>query len=62
MTVKELIQELQKYHEDLKVFTKKTDAMGTIGNTFHVYEDMYSWLGVDIPCVIVSDSGPRTEE
>ena len=56
MTVKKLIQELQKCPEDLEVFTKKTEIMGTIGETFHVYEDTYGFFGHDLPCVIISDS------
>ena len=56
MKVNELIQELQKCPEDLEVFTKKTEIMGTIGETFYVYEDTYGFFGHDLPCVIISDS------
>ena len=56
MTVKELIQELQKCPEDLEVFTKKTEIMGTIGVSSNVYVDTYGFLGADVACVIISDS------
>lgn len=56
MKVNELIQELQKCPKDLEVFTKKTEIIGTIGAAYHVHEDMYSFLGADLPCVIISDA------
>jgi len=56
MKVNELIQELQKCPQDLNVFTKKEEIMGTIGETFYVYEDTYGFFGHDLPCVIISDS------
>lgn len=55
MTVKELIQQLQKCPEDLEVFTKKTELMGTIGVSSNVYVDTYGFLGADVACVIISD-------
>lgn len=56
MTVKELIQELQKCPEDLEVFTKKTEIMGNIGVSSNVYVDTYGFLGADVACVIISDA------
>ena len=56
MTVKKLIQELQKYPEDLEVFTKKTEIVGTIGVSSNVYVDTYGFLGADFGCVIISDT------
>ncbi len=56
MTVKELIQELQKCPEDLEVFTKKKEIMGTIGFSSNVYVDTYGFLGADVACVIISDA------
>ena len=56
ITVKELIQELQKFPEDLEVFTKKTEIMGTIGISSNVYVDTYGFLGANLPCVIISDA------
>lgn len=56
MTVKELIQELQKCPEDLEVFTKKTELVGTIGVSSNVYVDTYGFLGANVPCVIISDA------
>ena len=56
MTVKKLIQELQKCPEDLEVYTKKTEIMGTIGVSSNVYVSTYGFLGADFPCVIISDA------
>ena len=56
MTVKELIHELQKCPEDLEVFTKKTEIMGTIGVSSNVYVGTYGFLGANVPCVIISDA------
>ena len=56
MTVKKLIQELQKFPEDLEVFTKKTELVGTIGVSSNVYVDTYGFLGADVACVIISDA------
>ena len=60
MTVKELIQELQKCPEDLEVFTKKTEIMGTIGVSRNVYVSTYGFLGADLACVIISDAEGET--
>ena len=56
MTVKKLIQELQKCPEDLDVFTKRTELVGTIGVSRNVYVGTYGFLGADVACVIVSDA------
>ena len=56
MTVKKLIQELQKCPEDLEVFTKKTELVGTIGVSRNVYVGTYGFLGANFPCVIISDA------
>lgn len=54
MIVKELIEELQKYPEDMEVMTKKTDFCGNIGNVFNVKQDSYGFFGADIPCVLLT--------
>lgn len=59
MTVKKLIQELQKCPEDLEVFTKRTE-LETVGVSSNVYVDTYGFLGDDVACVIISDL-PNTE-
>ena len=56
MTVKKLIQELQKCPEDLEVFTKKTELVGTIGVSRNMYVSTYGFLGANLPCVIISDA------
>ena len=56
MTVKELIQELQKCPEDLEVFTKKTELVGTIGVSSNVHVGTYGFLGANMACVIISDT------
>ena len=50
MTVKELIDELQKYDEDLEVFTQKTEIFGNCAYVFSVSLDKYSFFGKEIPC------------
>lgn len=55
MIVKELIEELQKYPEDMEVMTKKTDFCGNIGNVYSVKQDSYGFFGADIPCILLTD-------
>lgn len=62
MTVGELIKELQKYEDDLEVFTKKEDELlGNIGGSNSTRLDEYSTFGVLLPCVIISDKYVDTD-
>ena len=62
MTVKEIIESLKKYPEDLEVFTKKIDICGNIGWSFSVREDKYSLFGKEHSCVIISDQCDDDDE
>lgn len=62
MIVKELIEELQKYPEDMEVMTKKTDFCGNIGYVFNVKQDSYGFFGADIPCVLLTDESDEEDE
>lgn len=55
MTVKQLMNELQKYDEDLDVLTEKKEVFGTVGCSFSTRLDQFSFFGELIPCVIISD-------
>lgn len=55
MTVKELIFELEKYPENLEVFTKKEDIAGNIGEVSAVKKDRYSSFGEISNCVLIGD-------
>ncbi|MCU6748081.1 hypothetical protein OCV51_10525 [Faecalicatena acetigenes] len=55
MTVKELMNELQKYDGNLTVLTEKKEVFGNVGCTLFTRMDKYSFLGESLPCVIISD-------
>ncbi len=55
MKVSEIIEELSKYPGDLEVLTKKTDICGNVGLVFSIKQDSYSFLGKDLPCVLITD-------
>ena len=55
MIVKELIEELQKYPEDMEVMTKKIEFCGNIGYVFSIRQDSYGFFGEDVPCVLLTD-------
>ena len=62
MKVSELIKELQKYEDDLEVFTKKeAELFGNIGGSNSTRLDEYSTFGVLLPCVIISDKYVDTD-
>ena len=55
MTVKELRDILKDFDDDVDVMTKKTEIFGNIGYVNSVRKDSYSSLGVNIPCVLLTD-------
>ena len=61
MKVKELMEALSSFPDDLPVFTVKEEVFGTIGCTNNVKEDEYAFIGVVQPCVIITDRYPPDE-
>lgn len=55
MTVGELKEALNQYDDNLEVFTKKTDFVGTIGYIYNVKKDTYGFFGADLPCILLTD-------
>lgn len=55
MTVGELKEELNQYDDNLEVFTKKTEILGTIGCIYTAKKDTYVFFGADLPCILLTD-------
>lgn len=55
MTVKDLRKALNDYPDDMEVLTKKTELFGNVADVNSVKEDSYSFFGVDVPCVLLTD-------
>lgn len=55
MTVKELMEKLKDFPDDMEVMTKKTELGGTVGFVCSVKQDSYAFVGIDFPCVLISD-------
>ena len=55
MTVKELCDALKDFDDDVEVMTKKTEIFGTVAYVNSVRADSYGFLGVDVPCVLLTD-------
>ena len=55
MTVGELKEALNQYDDNLEVFTKKTEIVGTIGYIFRVKQDTYGFFGEKLPCILLTD-------
>lgn len=55
MTVGELKEALNQFDDNLEVFTKKTELLGTIGYIFSVKQDTYGFFGADLPCILLTD-------
>lgn len=55
MTVKDLREALNDYLDDMEVLTKKTELFGNVACVNSVKEDSYSFFGVDVPCVLLTD-------
>ena len=55
MTVKELRNNLEKFDDDVEVMTKKTEILGNVAYVNSVKKDSYGSLGIDIPCVLLTD-------
>ena len=55
ITVKELKDELSKYPDDYSVMTKKTEITGNVGYINSIREDSYVFIGIDVPCVLLTD-------
>lgn len=62
MTVKELIDKLKDFPDDMEVMTKKIELLGTVGYVFSVKQDSYALFGVDIPCVLISDESSGEDD
>ena len=55
MTVKELREALKDFDDDTEVMTKKTEFFGNVASVNSVRADSYGSLGVDVPCVLLTD-------
>lgn len=55
MTVGELKEALKQYDDNLEVFTKKTDFVGTIGCIHTAKKDTYGFFGEALPCILLTD-------
>lgn len=55
MTVGELKEALNQYDDNLEVFTKKTELLGTIGYIYTAKKDTYRFFGEDLPCILLTD-------
>lgn len=55
MKVKELKEILNNFSDELEIMTKKTEILGNIGCVNSVKQDTYGFLGVDVPCVLLTD-------
>ena len=62
MTIAELKKSLNKYPDDMKVMTKKTEILGNVGNVNSVRRDSYGFFGADIPCVLLTDEFEERED
>lgn len=55
MTVKDLRKALNDYPDDMEVMTKKTEIFGNVAYVNSIRQDSYCSVGIDIPCVLLSD-------
>lgn len=55
MKLRELINLLEQYPDDMEVMTKKTEVLGNIGCVHSVKKDSYGFFGIDVPCILLSD-------
>lgn len=55
MTVKKLRDALKNFDDDIEVMTKKTEIFGNVAYVNSVRADSYGTLGVDVPCVLLTD-------
>lgn len=55
MTVAELKKILNKYPDNMEVMTKKTELFGNVAYVNSVKENSYSFFGIDVPCVLLTD-------
>ncbi len=55
MTVKELKEILNNFPDELEVMTKKTEILGNVGYINSVKQETYGLIGVDIPCILLTD-------
>lgn len=55
MKLRELINWLEQYPDDMEVMTKKTEVLGNIGCVNSVKKDSYGFFGIDVPCILLSD-------
>ena len=62
MTVGELKEALNQFDDNLEVFTKKTEILGTIGYIFSVKQDTYGFFGENLPCILLTDQVEIREE
>lgn len=61
MTVKELRDALKDFQDDVDVMTKKTEIFGNVGYINSVRKDSYGSLGIDVPCVLLTDEYEESE-
>ena len=62
MTVKELRGILKNFDDDIIVMTKKTEFFGNIGEVNSVRKDSYGSLGINVPCVLLTDEYEESED
>jgi len=55
MTVKELRDALKDFDDNAEVMTKKTEIFGNVAYVNSVKADSYMSVGVDVPCVLLTD-------
>ena len=55
MTVKQLKKVLDTFEDDIEIMTKKTEIFGNIAYVNSVRKDSYTFFGVDVPCVLLTD-------
>ena len=55
MTVKKLWDILKDFDDDVDVMTKKTEVLGNIGEVNSVRKDSCGLIGIDVPCILLTD-------
>ena len=62
MTVRQLIEALNIFEDDIEIMTKKTEILGNVGGVNSVRKDSYGFFGVDVPCVLLTDEYAESED
>ena len=62
MKVKELIERLKEFPDDMEVLTKKYEVFGNVGRVNSVKHDEYASLGTAHPCALITDEYEENDE